>query len=212
MLAEGAFIRSASYDAGVGVVKCARWRDAHLLACTGVSGEVTLIDTRSGSGSSSGGGSVGGSGSSGGGGSGGSGGSSPTLGASHSRGAYCVRWSPAQEHILLSVSGLEMLLHDLRAPSKPLHVLRGHSEAKPTDSALSKIFTPTFSHGGRAVSSLGAKSQRLTVLHQRLAQCMHALACLLHSSPLTPHPSPTPTPTPTPSPTPSPSPSPSPSP
>ena len=144
-LGESAIARVATYDAGVGnVVKCARWRDAHLLACTGSSGGVALLDTRLGRAAST-----------------------PLGDASHAHrnrlGAYCVRWAPHDESLLLSVSAREMRLHDLRVTARPLHVLRGHAEAREGDDACKRIFTPTFSHGGRAVTCLGAKSQRLTV-------------------------------------------------
>jgi hypothetical protein len=153
LLREASLTCSHAYLPNVGVVKCARWRDAHMLACTGNTGEVVLVDTRCADARAA---------------------VLSPLADVHGRIAYCVRWSPLSEHVVLSVDPAEILVHDLRRPPAPQLRLRGH--AKPKDGQFTdKIFTPSFSHGGRAVSALGCHSQMLSVFSlddgRRLSEC-----------------------------------------
>jgi hypothetical protein len=83
------------------------------------------------------------------------------FGGVHDRHGHTVRWSPASQDLLLSADGGTMLLHDLRAPERPLLTMRGH--ARPRDRKDNRFYTPTFSCGGRTISAVGAESQKLTV-------------------------------------------------
>ena len=131
---EGGLSVVATYDARVDVVKCARWRDGALLAATGNAGRVALIDSRSAD-------------------------VSLALEGTHGRCGYCVRWSPSEEHTLLSVGPEEMLVHDVRYPASARLTLVGHA----SDRRSTRIWTPAFTHGGRGISAMGAGSQSLTV-------------------------------------------------
>ena len=137
---EAGLTTTAHYQTDLGVVKCARWRDPALLACTGNAGDVVLVDMRCATAAAT---------------------VSPLVGATHTRGAYCVRWSPLDDNQLLSADRTELRLHDLRAIGRPpMLSLRGHS--KPVGQG-NPIFTPSYSHGGATITTLGAGSEDLTV-------------------------------------------------
>jgi len=131
-----------SFHVGLGAVKTARWRDEHFFACAGATGDVALVDTRAP-------------------GSEGAGCASVFIKGAHRNGVNDVQWSPRDSHLLLtSGPGLEMLLHDVRAPNKPVVQLVGH--AKEIVPGYPQ-YTPAFSHAGRGVSTCGHMSNRLSL-------------------------------------------------
>lgn len=143
-LTAGGLARKSRYDFALGKLKTARWRDAATFACAGEGNAVAMVDVRGG---------------------GGGGGCGATLKLEmkglHDHGLQDLRWSPACEHLLLSSgSDTTMGLHDVRYPGAA--VIRLHGHAKKVTEGLN-VFTPCFSHGGRAVSCLGQDSNRLTL-------------------------------------------------
>ena len=137
-----------TYDIRDKCIKTARWQggddggegSATTFACGGESGELLLYDTRGG------------------------GHNTKTIlsGHPHDNGVSNVRWSPLTSHLLLSSGrSLSMALHDIRKPSAPLFLLRGHSKQTIVKGYM--IYTPTFSHGGRGVTTLGHYSNCLSV-------------------------------------------------
>ena len=135
------FAGKRSFDVGMRMLKTARWRDAHSFACAGQSHDIAIIDTRAAESS----------------------GASLRIDNAHASGMVSdVRWSPCDEHLLLtSGKDMEMLLHDVRAPGRDVVRLRGHARSMAKKG--NPIFTPTFSHGGRAVTALGHGSNRLSL-------------------------------------------------
>jgi WD40 repeat protein len=141
-----------NYKFGPTVMKSARWRaNEATFACGGTRcAEIVLVDTRMGGGSG-GGGSGGGSGS----------GSALRMPTAVGDDVHNVRWSPLSCHTLLaSGNGTSMAIHDVRSPRAPLLALNGHT-TKPLTGYL--MFTPSFSHGGRAVTTMGHESNLLSV-------------------------------------------------
>ena len=138
---------AGSVDMRMGILKSARWRDAHTFACGGDCGDAAMVDTRAAGG--------------GGGGKGGSGGIVRLLGV-HAGGVSTVRWSPCDEHVLLT-AGVDrtLRLHDMRKPRAPLAELSGHAQAD--IHGKTTIYAPTFTHGGRCVSTLGHGSNKVSV-------------------------------------------------
>ena len=126
------------YEMGdFGQLQTCRWRDENVFACAGGSPELGLVDVR----------------------------------ARHVSRIPCgpdgtivttVRWSPSDAHLLLaSGSDSAMRLFDVRSPSVPLMELKGHS--RKSNEKARKIYKPSFSHGGRAVSAVGHGSNKLSV-------------------------------------------------
>lgn len=127
------------YSPGLGDLRTARWRDKDVFACGGSqSNSFALVDTRIASGSS---------------------------GAMSVRSAGCVvftlRWSPRDDFLLLCVGNDDTLrLHDVRSPKGALIEMTGHTRR---GHISKKIYTPTFSHGGAAITTVGHGSNKLTV-------------------------------------------------
>ena len=133
------------YEPGFGNLQTCRWRDESLFACAGGTPQVAVVDVRA----------------SGGGGAGVPGGQVLASGPAGTC-VLTVRWSPRDEHLLLaSGSDRAMRLHDMRAPATPLAELRGHVR-KPNEKDR-RIYAPSFTHAGAAVSAVGHGSSKLTV-------------------------------------------------
>ena len=142
-----------TFDADIGTLRSVRWRDEHLFACGGREGHIALIDTRAPSGQGGGGGGASLTGQ----------GASVRISSALENGVSDLRWSPRADasHLLLSSGpGLEMRLHDVRATREPVVQFSGH--ARQVVAGYS-IYTPTWSHDGRAVSACGRGSNRLSL-------------------------------------------------
>ena len=119
------------------VVKCCRWRDGHVLASCDDAGTITSIDTRQPKDRAG-----------------------VHIEDAHPAMIHTVRWSPRDEHILLSAGNDKAIrLWDMRKPSSPLHLLQGHQRQEKAKG----IYTPSFCDGGACVSAVGSDTSSISV-------------------------------------------------
>lgn len=133
------------YELGLGVIKSARWWHAGptCFAAGTAKGHLAVVDTRTAGGGSSKGD-----------------GEGPTvLDYALRLRIDCVRWSPRNDHHLLtSGGGRAMHVFDIRSLRAPLFELKGHTRVD-----VKNNYAPCFTHEGRGISSLGEGTNTLSV-------------------------------------------------
>lgn len=133
-------VHEAAHNFGVGVLKSVRWwRAGPTCFAAAGDGDLALFDPRCGGKTSAG---------------------LTLVSGAHARRIDCVRWSPRDDHLLLSNGGdRPMRLHDVRSNKGPVLELVGHTKATQIDGN----YHPSFTHGGAAISCLGHMTNRLSI-------------------------------------------------
>ena len=134
----GGFIVERRYeDLHQGVVKCVRWRDTNIFASCGNDRTVKIVDIR-----------VHGDG------------CDLALAEQHTSTINCVRWSPRDEHLIVSASNdAYMVLHDVRKPDMAVYRFAIGAGGK----RVKGIYQPCFVGGGRGVVAAGEPQDVLSL-------------------------------------------------